>query len=93
MAQPRKTGGDEGEAGCVGATCPLFDTPSLVGHLEDLYRQMWSDFKRGALPVPDLRNLDIYHEIGVGLDLENIEALSDDGLCRASFGPSALALT
>ena len=39
---------------------------------------MWSDFKRGTLPVPDLRNLDVYHEVGLGLDLENIEALSDD---------------
>jgi predicted O-linked N-acetylglucosamine transferase (SPINDLY family) len=57
-------------------TCPLFDTPSLVGHLENLYRQMWADFKRGALPVPDLRNLDIYHQIGAGLDLENSETLS-----------------
>ncbi len=26
----------------------------------------------------DLRNLDIYHEIGAGLDLENIENLSDE---------------
>ena len=56
----------------------LFDTPRLVSGLEDLYRQMWSDFRRGSLPVPDLRNLDVYHEIGLGLDLENIEALSDE---------------
>lgn len=56
----------------------LFDTPKLVGHLEDLYREMWSDFKGGALPAPDLRNLDIYHEIGLELDLENMEALTDD---------------
>jgi predicted O-linked N-acetylglucosamine transferase (SPINDLY family) len=59
-------------------SCLLFDTPRFVVALEDLYRQMWSDFKRGTLPVPDLRNLDIYHEVGLGLDLENIEALSDD---------------
>ncbi len=39
---------------------------------------MWSEFKNGALPVPDLRNLDIYHEIGVGLALEDVEMLSDD---------------
>ena len=56
----------------------LFDTPRFVRHLEDLYRQMWSDFRRGALPAPDLRNLEIYHEIGLELDLENIEALSDE---------------
>ena len=58
--------------------CLLFDTPRLIAALEDLYRQMWGDFKRGTMPVPDLRNLDIYHEVGLGLDLENIEALSDD---------------
>lgn len=56
----------------------LFDTPQLVRNLEDLYRQMWGDLVRGALPLPDLRNLDIYHEIGVDLDLENIEALGND---------------
>ncbi len=59
-------------------TCALFDTPSLVGHLENLYRQMWNDLKRGALPIPDLSNLDVYHRIGTELDLENIEALSDE---------------
>jgi predicted O-linked N-acetylglucosamine transferase (SPINDLY family) len=59
-------------------TCLLFDMPRLVGHLENLYRQMWSDLIRGALPVPDLRNLDVYHEIGLGLDLENIETLSNE---------------
>jgi predicted O-linked N-acetylglucosamine transferase (SPINDLY family) len=56
----------------------LFNTPRLVRDLEDLYRQMWSDFRRGVLPVPDLQNLDVYHEIGLGLDLENIETLADD---------------
>ena len=60
------------------ATAPLFDTPRLVSHLEDLYRQMWSDFKRGALPVPDLRNLEIYHEIGVDLDLSASGPLTNE---------------
>ncbi len=59
-------------------TCLLFDTPKLVGHLEDLYRQMWSDFKNGALPAPDLDNLDIYHDIGIELEIENTETLTDD---------------
>jgi predicted O-linked N-acetylglucosamine transferase (SPINDLY family) len=58
-------------------TCLLFDTPKLVRHLEDAYRQMWSDLIRGAVPAPDLRNLDIYHEIGLSLDVENIEALDN----------------
>jgi predicted O-linked N-acetylglucosamine transferase (SPINDLY family) len=59
-------------------SCLLFDTPRLVGRLEDLYRQIWDDFKRGELPVPDLRNLDVYHEIGLGLDIEKAELLSDE---------------
>ncbi len=59
-------------------SCFFFDTPRFVRHLEDLYREMWSDLIRGALPVPDLRNLDVYHEIGLNLDLENMEALSDE---------------
>lgn len=56
----------------------LFDTPRVVRGLEDLYRQMWSEYKNGDLPVPDLRNLDIYHEIGLGLDIEAAELLSDE---------------
>jgi predicted O-linked N-acetylglucosamine transferase (SPINDLY family) len=48
-------------------TCLLFDTPKLVAELETLYRTMQQDFQRGALPSPDLSNLDIYHEIGVEL--------------------------
>jgi predicted O-linked N-acetylglucosamine transferase (SPINDLY family) len=67
----------------------LFDTPQLVRHLEDLYRQMWSEFRAGALPVPNLRNLDIYHEIGVGLDLENIELLTDDAYLKLYQGKVA----
>lgn len=59
-------------------TCVLFDTPKLVHHLEDLYRQMWADLIRGAVPVPDLRNLDVYHEIGLGLEVENIETLDNE---------------
>ena len=55
----------------------LFDTARLVHDLEGLYRDMWRDFLDGALPKPNLRNLDIYQEIGLELDLENIEALSD----------------
>jgi predicted O-linked N-acetylglucosamine transferase (SPINDLY family) len=59
-------------------SCFFFDTPRFVRHLEDLYRQMWSDYIRGALPSPDLRNLDVYHEIGLELDIENSELLSDE---------------
>ncbi len=58
--------------------CLLFDTPLLVRHLEARYREMHAAAQRGAPPVPDLRNLDLYHEIGASLDLEHIELLSDD---------------
>jgi predicted O-linked N-acetylglucosamine transferase (SPINDLY family) len=59
-------------------SCLLFDTPRLVSGLEDLYRQMWRDYTNGELPVPDMRNLDIYHEIGLDLDVETAETLSDE---------------
>jgi predicted O-linked N-acetylglucosamine transferase (SPINDLY family) len=59
-------------------SCFFFDTPRFVEHLEDLYRQMWTDFIRGALPSPDLRNLDVYHEVGLELDLENSDTLIDE---------------
>lgn len=42
----------------------LFDMPGLVRHLESLYQTMWSDYSRGELPRPDLRNLDVYLELG-----------------------------
>jgi predicted O-linked N-acetylglucosamine transferase (SPINDLY family) len=60
-------------------TCLLFDTPGLVHHLEELYRRMWADFRQGRLPIPDLRNIDIYRKIGLAQDLETIELLDDDG--------------
>ena len=58
--------------------CLLFDTPRLVSGLEDLYRQMWRDYTNGELPVPDMRNLDLYHEVGLELDVEAAETLSDE---------------
>jgi predicted O-linked N-acetylglucosamine transferase (SPINDLY family) len=54
-------------------TCLLFDTPRLVRNLEDLFRQMWKEFESGKLPRPDLVNLDVYHEIGLELDVEDME--------------------
>ncbi len=58
--------------------CLLFDTARLVAHLEDLYGEMWDDFRTGQLPVPDLTNLDAYHEAGLDLDVETSELLGDD---------------
>jgi predicted O-linked N-acetylglucosamine transferase (SPINDLY family) len=68
-------------------TCLLFDTESLVRNLEKLYRQMWDERAHGKLPVPDLRNLEAYHEAGADLDLANIELLSDDAY-RAQYRAS-----
>jgi predicted O-linked N-acetylglucosamine transferase (SPINDLY family) len=59
-------------------SCFFFDTPRFVRRLEDLYRQMWGELIRGALPSPDLRNLDVYCEVGLELDLENSGLLSDE---------------
>ncbi len=58
-------------------TSLLFDTPRLVRDLEALYRQAWDEFEKGALPAPDLANLELYHEIGLELDHENIEQLGE----------------
>ena len=58
-------------------SCLLFDTGRLVAGLEALFQQMLRDFRDGDLPRPDLANLDTYHEIGVGLDHERTDAMSD----------------
>ncbi|MGO9134859.1 MAG: glycosyl transferase [Methylovirgula sp.] len=58
-------------------SCLLFDTPKLVAHLEYLFRQMWTEYAAGALPAPDLSNLDIYHDVALGFDIEKIELLGD----------------
>jgi hypothetical protein len=80
-------------------SCLLFDTPTLVGSLEALYCQIWSEFVRGERAVPDLSNLETYHEIGLTLDLEKSELLSEasyralyrqkvaDSNAVAPFGP------
>jgi predicted O-linked N-acetylglucosamine transferase (SPINDLY family) len=51
----------------------LFDTPNLVARLEELYREMWADFRSNRLPVPDLANLETYLEVGSAIDHEAIE--------------------
>lgn len=48
-------------------TCVLFDVPLLVKSLEGLYDRMWDEFRTGDLPVPDLTNLPVYEEVGLGL--------------------------
>jgi predicted O-linked N-acetylglucosamine transferase (SPINDLY family) len=60
------------------ASCTLFDTAGLVRNLEGLYAQMWQDYCRGDLPVPDLTNLQLYGDIGCDADHENRSCLQDD---------------
>jgi predicted O-linked N-acetylglucosamine transferase (SPINDLY family) len=55
----------------------LFDIPSLVRHLEGLYRGMWQEYERGELPRPDLKNLDVYLEAGSALPRDAVEIRSD----------------
>jgi predicted O-linked N-acetylglucosamine transferase (SPINDLY family) len=59
-------------------TSVLFDTPALTRNLEGLLRQMWADYEAGALPVPDLTNLDAYCDIGSELNLEAVPPPTDE---------------
>ena len=54
-------------------TCALYDTPAFVRRLEELLWRMQGEAERGETPVPDLRNLDTYYEIGASIVLENVE--------------------
>jgi hypothetical protein len=62
----------------------------LVESLEGLYREMCEDHRQGRLPQPDLRNLDRYLDVGLGIDhegrellaVEDYEGLYKDGLTR-----------
>ena len=57
-------------------TCTLFNTPLLVEKLEGLYAEMWAEYRAGKLPMPNLTNLDIYNEIGMELDRDDVEMLA-----------------
>ncbi|MBF0164341.1 MAG: tetratricopeptide repeat protein [Magnetococcales bacterium] len=52
------------------SSCVLFDMVKLARHLEGLYHGMRADFLADRVPRPDLANLAIYQEIGIGLDPE-----------------------
>ncbi len=54
----------------------LFDTEQLTRKLEGLYAQMQEDYQQGRLPIPDLRNLDVYHTLGLEEDHEEIEVMA-----------------
>jgi predicted O-linked N-acetylglucosamine transferase (SPINDLY family) len=53
--------------------CVLFDTPLLVRELEQLFARMWADHQAGALPKPDLTNLDVYLEVSGKVDHDQVE--------------------
>ncbi|MBX7197898.1 MAG: hypothetical protein K1X51_00810 [Rhodospirillaceae bacterium] len=57
-------------------TCVLFDTPLLVRSLEDVYARMWEEYVSGKMPRPNLINLDIYNDIGIALDQDDVELLA-----------------
>jgi predicted O-linked N-acetylglucosamine transferase (SPINDLY family) len=66
-------------------TCVLFDTPRLVAGLERLYAGMWSDYKSGDLPKPDLTQIETYLEVGLSIDHEvtEVQAIKDyEGMWR-----------
>ena len=66
----------------------LFNMDLLIESIENLYRDMCEDHKRGRLPVPDLRNLDHYLEAGISFDHEAQELLAVDdyeGLYKAAL--------
>lgn len=69
-------------------TCTLFDIDGLARNLEALYAQMADEYRAGALPRPNLANLDTYLDIGANLDHDTVEigAAGDyHGLYRAAL--------
>jgi predicted O-linked N-acetylglucosamine transferase (SPINDLY family) len=58
-------------------SCTLFDTRRLVTHLEKLFMQLSQDDRAGRTPRPDLTNLDIYQEIGLALDVDDLASLDE----------------
>ena len=71
--------------------CALRDMPALARRLEELFWQMQGEAERGETPVPDLRNLDIYYEIGAELAAAGIEFESDEAY-RQRYGAQLAAL-
>ena len=59
-------------------TCALRDMPALARRLEELFWQMQGEAERGETPVPDLRNLDLYYEVGAELAAANIDFEDDE---------------
>lgn len=65
-------------------TCPLRDIPALARRLEDLFWQMQGEAERGETPIPDLRNLDVYYEVGAEMVLSEVQ-FEEESAYRARF--------
>ncbi|MCM2294458.1 glycosyl transferase [Allorhizobium sp. BGMRC 0089] len=63
-------------------TCALRDMPGLAKRLEDLFWQMQGEAERGEIPVPDLRNLDLYYDVGAKILLDSGDFETDDAYRR-----------
>ncbi|WP_421738733.1 N-acetylglucosamine transferase [Caulobacter sp.] len=57
-------------------TCVLFDMDLLVRSVEDLLHEMVAEYQAGQRPTPDLTNLEAYLEVGIGLDVDEREMLT-----------------
>jgi len=53
----------------------LFDSGALRNNIEMVYRQMWSDFKKGNFQPKTLARLDLYHDVAVKIHTAQDEAL------------------
>lgn len=58
------------------ATCDLFDMDKLARSLEALYAGMCADYLQGALPTPDLVNLNVYLRAAAEFDHDAQEMLA-----------------
>jgi predicted O-linked N-acetylglucosamine transferase (SPINDLY family) len=65
-------------------TSVLRDMAGLARRLEDIYWEMQEEAERGETPVPDLRNLDTYYEVGAELVQANL-TWQDDASYRAQY--------
>jgi predicted O-linked N-acetylglucosamine transferase (SPINDLY family) len=54
-------------------TCTLFDMAQLTSNLEQLYLEVCQAHQAGQTPQPDLRNLDVYFDVGVAIDHDAVD--------------------
>lgn len=59
------------------STCVLFDMDLLVRSVEDLFHDMVAEYQAGQRPTPNIANLDAYLDIGIELDRDDREMLTE----------------